>query len=251
MRRSGLLWSLLRLALTTAILSVGFGLLRFLWLSGRIPGGYFQAPPDAGETARAFALWCAIPFLILSLVVEAERTLLDHRLTTEQDPEVEGDGDFTGLRRTLWIPIEVSLVLVLFAWKLFPEPEWGPKQTLILAGSAYLGFLAASLQILISPNLEGQEEGFSAYWYVIAVLLAVTFAGGMSGWLDNKSAFEQLWEYRQKEWKPGELIPIDGDKAQPFVRQQSRPGQIGLGDSICQDTRGKFRRLLAYQASAG
>ena len=206
--RSRWIGALLRAAAITAFLSASIGGLAFMAIASRVGPRRLEVPTDALEYVLAVGLQSAPVFFCAALVIECQLILL------------------TGLGwsfRTclVWLPILWGVFGGLLAWHLFPQADFGPKTTMLMAGGALTMLLGVNLQLSLAPGSDADgphrvEPPLA--WFVAVVLTGCVFFGGLHGWLDVRPELKQLLKYRQASWahRPTEKLPPGQERESPL-----------------------------------
>jgi hypothetical protein len=186
-----------RCLLTAALMSVALGGLAFLaestYVSNTISVREYTAP-----YALNVVTWSIFPMLFIALQLEFQLLFV------------------LSLHRSwgtcqIVFPILAGAIGGFLGWFLFPQPEHGPKETMLIAGAALTLYTGVSLQLALwSMVPETRPEGaqFPRTWFSVMVLLSATFLGALRGWTDDHPQLKRLLEYRAHHWLEVEHPPL-------------------------------------------
>lgn len=179
-----------RALVATVFLAGGFAGLTFLHGAERIGANRLQVDPYLGRHVLAVAIWCALPLGCMVLLTEIQIHLARMRRLTWQTAQ--------------WLlPVLFGSATAFIAFDVFPQPEFGPKQTLLVIGGACVGYLGSAVQLALWRAMEGPRElpvDFPAVWYAGLVLLGAAYFGAMHGWLGDSPELAKLLVYREQHW---------------------------------------------------
>lgn len=196
-----------RCLFVTLSMAAGLGALAFL-----AEASYVSSTISIREETAAYAInvaiWSMLPMLFVSLQVEFQLLFV------------------LSLQKS-WSTCQVLFPLVggfagaFLGWFLFPQPEHGPKETMLISGAALLLFTGVSMQLALwtlLPQSRVERTDFPKTWFAIMVLLSATFLGAMRGWTDAHPHLKHLLEYREEQWVKKQHPPLPlPDLQEPII----------------------------------